>query len=96
MSRDEHETVLFARAALFAKCPTLAFLTAENLREIAAAEGVDFATARELMGFGSSTAQTAQMRRAGASQSPLSRRHFTKRNLIPGLTEGSCARQRYG
>jgi len=45
VSRDEHEPALFARAAVFAKCPTLAFLTAENLREIAAAEGVDFATA---------------------------------------------------
>lgn len=45
MFRDDNETALRARVAAFAECPTLALLDAEKLREIAAREGVDFATA---------------------------------------------------
>lgn len=45
LSRDEEESVLLARASVLPEFPSLALLTADKLREIAAREGVDFATA---------------------------------------------------
>lgn len=44
-SRIEEEGALRGRASAFPEFPSLALLTAEKLREIAAREGVDFATA---------------------------------------------------
>lgn len=44
-SRDEEESVLLARVSAFPEFSSLKLLTAEKLREIAASEGVDFATA---------------------------------------------------
>lgn len=44
-SNGKEESALLARAAFFPEYPVLARLTAEKLRDIAAREGVDFATA---------------------------------------------------